>query len=242
VPIFGVRGLNNGLADAVNAGWKLAWVLMGWGGDALLDSYSPERRGATLDVFANAGKSTRFMTPPSRGYRLLRDAALSLALRNGYASGFANPRQVTPYTYADSPLTALRERDAEFSGGPVAGAPLIARRLGEGDYLLDHLGEGFAGLYFSESGEIPTDHVAALREPVEAKMPFRCLIVSRRPLESGLCDVLVDRDGAVFAGYGASEGSFYLARPDRHITARWIRLNPAELKTALNIALGGAAK
>ena len=29
VPIFGVRGLNNGFADAVNAAWKLAYVL-GW--------------------------------------------------------------------------------------------------------------------------------------------------------------------------------------------------------------------
>jgi 3-(3-hydroxy-phenyl)propionate hydroxylase len=59
VPIFGVRGLNNGLADAHNIGWKLAMVLNGEAGAPLLDSYSPERRGATLDVFANATKSTR---------------------------------------------------------------------------------------------------------------------------------------------------------------------------------------
>ncbi|HSH57546.1 MAG TPA: FAD-dependent monooxygenase, partial [Halomonas sp.] len=92
VPIFGVRGLNNGLADAANAGWKLACVLKGQAPDALLDSYSPERRGATLDVFANAGKSTRFMTPPTRGYALMRNAALALAYHNDYASDFANPR------------------------------------------------------------------------------------------------------------------------------------------------------
>ena len=79
VPIFGVRGLNNGLADAQNIGWKLALVLHGEADDGLLDSYSPERRGATLDVFANATKSTRFMTPPTRGWRLMRDAALSLS-------------------------------------------------------------------------------------------------------------------------------------------------------------------
>ena len=29
VPIFGVRGLNNGLADAQNIGWKLAFLLKG---------------------------------------------------------------------------------------------------------------------------------------------------------------------------------------------------------------------
>ncbi|NNM00222.1 MAG: NAD(P)-binding protein, partial [Gammaproteobacteria bacterium] len=49
VPIFGVRGLNNGLADAHNIGWKLAAVIDGSAAPALLDTYSPERRGATLD-------------------------------------------------------------------------------------------------------------------------------------------------------------------------------------------------
>src|SRR6202022_3471823 len=74
VPIFGVRGLNNGLADADNLGWKLGLVLNGEANEQLLDSYSPERRGATLEVFANATKSTRFMTPPTRGWRLAREA------------------------------------------------------------------------------------------------------------------------------------------------------------------------
>src|SRR6185312_16115829 len=50
------------IADAENIGWKLALVLNGEADERLLDSYSPERRGATLDVFANATKSTRFMT------------------------------------------------------------------------------------------------------------------------------------------------------------------------------------
>src|SRR5690606_40568055 len=59
VPIFGVRGLNSGLADATNAAWKLAYVIRGWAREKLLDSYSPERRGATLDVFENAARSTR---------------------------------------------------------------------------------------------------------------------------------------------------------------------------------------
>src|SRR5690606_3305574 len=116
VPIFGVRGLNNGLADAHNIGWKLAWLLNGKATPALIDSYTPERRGATLDVFANAVKSTRFMTPPSTGWRLMRDAALSLALRDPRAGALANPRQMTPYTYAESP--GVLADDPRFDGGP----------------------------------------------------------------------------------------------------------------------------
>jgi 4-hydroxyisophthalate hydroxylase len=43
-PPYGGFGLNNGLEDAVNLGWKLAARLAGWGSDALLRSYSEERR------------------------------------------------------------------------------------------------------------------------------------------------------------------------------------------------------
>ena len=40
----GGMGMNTGVDDAVNLGWKLAAVVHGWGGDTLLDSYQAERR------------------------------------------------------------------------------------------------------------------------------------------------------------------------------------------------------
>lgn len=43
-PPYGGYGVNAGLEDARNLGWKLAAVLQGWGGQALLDSYDGERR------------------------------------------------------------------------------------------------------------------------------------------------------------------------------------------------------
>ena len=49
-PPYGGFGLNNGLEDAVNLGWKLAAVLAGWGGDALLESYGLERQAIFRDV------------------------------------------------------------------------------------------------------------------------------------------------------------------------------------------------
>jgi 2-polyprenyl-6-methoxyphenol hydroxylase-like FAD-dependent oxidoreductase len=54
-PPYGAYGLNTGLEDAVNLGWKLAAVLRGWGGPRLLDSYAQERRpvfAETADVIA----------------------------------------------------------------------------------------------------------------------------------------------------------------------------------------------
>ncbi len=49
-PPYGGFGLNNGLEDARNLGWKLTAVLEGWGGDALLESYSLERQPVFRDV------------------------------------------------------------------------------------------------------------------------------------------------------------------------------------------------
>ncbi|MCR5867316.1 FAD-dependent monooxygenase [Aquincola sp. J276] len=43
-PPYGGYGVNSGLEDARNLGWKLAALLQGWGGEPLLDSYDGERR------------------------------------------------------------------------------------------------------------------------------------------------------------------------------------------------------
>ena len=51
-PPYGGFGLNTGLEDVTNLGWKLAAKLQGWGGDALLDSYSEERQ----PVFKETGE------------------------------------------------------------------------------------------------------------------------------------------------------------------------------------------
>ena len=45
-PPFGGFGMNMGIADSVDLGWKIAAVLQGWGGPQLLDSYEAERRPA----------------------------------------------------------------------------------------------------------------------------------------------------------------------------------------------------
>ncbi len=42
-PVGGI-GMNTAIHGAHNLGWKLAWVLRGWAGEALLDSYEAERR------------------------------------------------------------------------------------------------------------------------------------------------------------------------------------------------------
>jgi 3-(3-hydroxy-phenyl)propionate hydroxylase len=238
VPIFGVRGLNNGIADAVNAAWKLAYVIKGRAADTLLDSYSPERRGATLDVFRNAGKSSRFMTPPTRGYALLRKAVLELALTEEFTRPFADPRQVQPYTYRNSPLTTSDADDTAFASGPAPGAALPNARLGEDDYLLDHLGSGFTVLYFSADAILPRE-LADLFTSLSDIDPD-CRILRMAPaIDTGEAGgLLVDRDGVIQAAYGGAEGALYLVRPDRHIAGRWKLHDAAQVITAMQRALG----
>lgn len=46
MPTTGGLGMNTGVQDSVDLGWKLSAVLNGWGGERLLDSYDFERRAA----------------------------------------------------------------------------------------------------------------------------------------------------------------------------------------------------
>lgn len=215
VPIFGVRGLNNGIADAHNIGWKLARVVNGQADEALLDSYTPERRGATLDVFANASKSARFMTPPTRGWALMRDAALLLALKHPFAGEFANPRNMTPYTYAASPIT--RPDEASFSCGPIPGEVAHSVKLDDGRFLHDRFGDDFNVLVFGD---------AARFESLRLQAP------ALRVLE-------FPADGPVARAYGADEGAVYVIRPDHHVSARWRSANGETVAAHVSAVLAG---
>lgn len=208
VPIFGVRGLNNGLADGQNIGWKLAWVLNGHADEALLNSYSPERRGATMDVFANATKSTRFMTPPTKGWTVMRDAALSLALSHPFAGQLANPRQMSPYTYADSPAVI----GGDQVGTVAIGAMVPDTPIDDG-FLSEKLGHGFVVLAF---GQVP----------------------SWAKDVNGAEVIVLPAKGRAAEVFGAGEGSAFLIRPDMHLTAAWDAPDLGAIQAALNVATG----
>ena len=236
VPIFGVRGLNNGLADAENLGWKLAFVLNGEADEALLDSYSPERRGATLDVFANATKSTRFMTPPTRGWRLAREAALSLSLKHEFPRGLANPRQMQPYTYSTSPLTPYAGRDAEFASGPVSGSVAPNSLLDDGSFLLDRAGIGLTAILFC--GETPTAAQTTLLDQLgKIDKRFVALLILRQDNMSEP-NAIADPRGEIAGLYAAAPDTLYLLRPDLHIAGRWKTVVAAEILRTANLCLG----
>ncbi len=228
VPIFGVRGMNSSMADANNLGWKLAAVLRGAAPDALLDSYSPERRAATVDVFANAAKSTRFMSPPTRGFALLRDAALQLAVTETFARQWINPRQSAPYDYIDSSLTTPDE-DA-FARGARPGAPMTCVKLANGRYLNDDVRDGFVLLVFGDGDAAKEFFETLVREDDATRM------ASTQGLQPAL-NIRSIFDEAAMHACDAVSGSAYLVRPDGHVCARWRQAAEDKVRTALERVL-----
>ncbi|MEJ7929170.1 FAD-dependent oxidoreductase [Ramlibacter sp. AN1015] len=98
---FGARGGNTGIADADNLSWKLAAVLRGRAGPALLDSYHEERHEAATQNVLVTNRTARFLRPADGVERLFRTAAISLAKQYLFARQLVNTGRMAvanPYT------------------------------------------------------------------------------------------------------------------------------------------------
>ena len=238
LPIFGVRGANTAFQDAQSLGWHLALVVKGLAGKALLANHSAERVGAAREIIAEAGKSTRFMAPPSAGFRLLRDAVLSLSLTQEFVRPLYHWRTSRPHEYTHSKLNCTQDDNALFQNGPGHGAPPLNVRLGDDDYLLDHLGGGFDLLYFTQAAELPASLQAVLALTRAKGVRIRVTAVGANHAVAGCDQTLPDTAGDLRLRYGmTTEGAAYLLRPDQHICARWLSLEALPLQAALAQAL-----
>ena len=240
LPIFGVRGANTGLQDAQNLAWKLARVVQGYAPLALLDSYSHERVAAAREIVREAGKSTRFMTPPTRGFRLLRDAVLSLSLTQAFVRPLYHWRTSRAHTYGDSPLNAARDDMAADDNlamaetGIAVGEPLANVALGDVGFLLDQMAHGTAAgfvlLAIGDAAQVLGADIPVLLDQLRA--------------DGGGARLLSVIHPEAVARYAGDHGqAVYLVRPDHHICARWLTLGgptgAARLRAALARAGGG---
>ncbi|MFD0820623.1 FAD-dependent monooxygenase, partial [Micromonospora zhanjiangensis] len=78
----GGQGMNTGIQDAVNLGWKLAATVHGWAPAGLLDSYQSERHPVGRAVVRGSGAIVRLALTRSRMRMAVRDVA-GLAARRG---------------------------------------------------------------------------------------------------------------------------------------------------------------
>lgn len=237
LPIFGVRGANTAFQDAQSLGWHLAFVIKGLAPEQLMQNHSTERVGAAREIITEAGKSTRFMAPPSRGFRLLRDAVLSLSLTQEFVRPLYHWRTSRPHEYSSSGLNSPHDDNAQFTGGPALGAPPQNVLLQTDNYLLDHLGGGFDLVYVADAQAIPFEIAQAVARIQQQGIPLKLTAISAQdtPL-AGAHQTLQDPQQRFAHRYAVKAGGAYLFRPDQHICARWQQLDAARLLQSLQVA------
>ena len=148
-PPYGGFGLNNGLEDAINLGWKLAAKLDGWGGDTLLQSYSDERRPIFKEV-AEDFIAARIRNDGAflNRYSPERDKAEFEAAWKTQESDVGNRAQVYEPSYEGSPVVIGPSGGVSTAHGQHvfkarAGHHLAPQKLSSGKDVFEELGRGF---------------------------------------------------------------------------------------------------
>ncbi|WP_034092081.1 FAD-dependent monooxygenase [Streptacidiphilus albus] len=126
----GGQGMNTGLLDAANLGWKLGGVLRGVLDESVLDSYDAERRSAVHAVTRSTSLQTRWGALTGPAQIAVRDAAVRAAARSGVLQ-----RTLAP---------ALGQLTATYRAQGGAGSPARRAVAVPGDRLPVLLGAGAA--------------------------------------------------------------------------------------------------
>jgi 2-polyprenyl-6-methoxyphenol hydroxylase-like FAD-dependent oxidoreductase len=113
---FGGQGLNLGIGDAVNLGWKLAAEIHGWAPAGLLDSYTGERHPVGAAVLDWTRAQIAIMRPDPYARALRQVVAGLAATRDG--------------------ATALAATIAGLNGRPPVAGPELAAQMHDGRGLL----------------------------------------------------------------------------------------------------------
>ncbi|MEU8028948.1 FAD-dependent monooxygenase [Streptomyces sp. NPDC049099] len=128
---FGGQGLNLGIGDAMNLGWKLAAVIRGTAPESLLDSYTAERHPIGAWVLDWTRAQIAVMRP-DRHARALRRVVTDLALTT------------TGTTYLVTKISGIWQRYDLPGDHPLTGASAPDLVLADGSRLGDHLHSGRA--------------------------------------------------------------------------------------------------
>jgi len=205
---FGARGGNNGIQDAANLGWKLALVVQGRAGVALIDSYHAERHAAAVENLRVTSRTARFLAPRSTAEQRMRRAVVALAHRHPFARKLANTGRMAQAN--DYPPSPWAPAGAQSLQNVALAGTTVMRLLGDGTRFLGFwLGAG-------------DDALAPLAD-----------VAHRLPLALHAAEP----DGALAHLLGAAPGSFVLVRPDAYVAARIAAPTAANVETALRRAL-----
>jgi 2-polyprenyl-6-methoxyphenol hydroxylase-like FAD-dependent oxidoreductase len=212
IPTGGL-GMNTALGDAFDLSWKLAGVIRGWGGPALLDSYELERRPVGAHNVACSGWAAagvpiwqslvkpNVLDDTADGADLRHEIAKSFTINHGRMHGMRGAE--FGYTYAGSAILDEESRPETWDTNlytphtrPGARAPHMW--LSDGRPLQDVVGNGYTLLDFD--GDSDTSEFEAAFRAIGA--PLTVLRLDEPHMRQ-----LYDR-------------SMFLLRPDMHIAWR----------------------
>ena len=136
-PPLGGQGLNLGIQDAFNLGWKLAAQVAGWAPEGLLDTYQAERRPVAADVLDNTRAQTELMSLEAgpQAVRKLVAELMDFEEVNRYLIEKITAVSVRYDLGAGHELLGRRLRDVELKRGRLYGLMHGGRGL-----LLDQTG------------------------------------------------------------------------------------------------------
>ncbi|HXW44845.1 MAG TPA: FAD-dependent monooxygenase [Streptosporangiaceae bacterium] len=223
-PPYGAHGLNTGLEDAVNLGWKLAAVLRGWAPQRLLDSYPAERRpiaAETAQAIIDGIEADR--------------AFLERYSPSGDLGEFE--RAWGGRTTGETPTASY---EPHYEGSPIVSGPAGSRCSIRGQHAVEaraghHLAPALLSSGHNVFSELGRDYtLIALTADVAPVAAFqRAADAMTMPLH-----VIVDTaDG----GRAAYQRRFILVRPDQHVA--WAADQPpADPADLLRRAAGRAAR
>lgn len=213
----GGQGMNTGIGDAFNLGWKLALVARGQAAETLLDSYEAERvpfarailngsdRGFRLVEIANP-LATRFKiaaVPHLFGLlsrpRFLRRRLFWLVSQ--LWTSYRGSPAVAESPRRDRPRPGDRAPYGVFAAGPDAGTSLFARLAGVDHHLL-----------LFEGPRPDGEGLAAAEQAVTALLDRYPAPVHLHPIPA--------TERTLHERYGAHRPSLVLIRPDGHIAFR----------------------
>jgi 2-polyprenyl-6-methoxyphenol hydroxylase-like FAD-dependent oxidoreductase len=233
IPTGGL-GMNTGVGDAIDLGWKLAATIKGWGGRALLASYEAERRAiGKRNVEASGFAAAGLAIWRNAWQRNIREDSVEGAATRADVGRLANVVQRRShemngvelgYTYAGSPIVVSEAEpypESDFfhyipSASPGSRFPHIW--LKDGRALQDILGSGFTLLAFGDADTAPLQR--AMKASV---VPLEVLTLDEPPVHFVAARNLV------------------LLRPDLHVAWRGNSL-PASCENLVATVTGHLSK
>jgi 2-polyprenyl-6-methoxyphenol hydroxylase-like FAD-dependent oxidoreductase len=176
-PPNGGLGMNTGIQDAFDLGWKLAATLQGWGGVGLLASYDSERRPASARAAEVSLKNYRALVSAAQRAEIAAPTPAGDVARRAIGAGLVaeNEKSWHPvgvhlgYVYHPSPIVVPdgtpQPADDTFGYRPSAfpGARAPHAWLAPGKSILDLFGGGFVLLKFADRPTTAIERAAGAR-------------------------------------------------------------------------------